>query len=123
MRDVVARIEPGGNQRANAVGVVHGNAGRPVRWDQATKDEGEVRNGEPGFRVSHRGADQNLQIKSGRRGRGHDSQANVINRTLLPHGLPRTRREQRNCDGQAEEDLCKRRRERWKSAPAEKRAR
>ena len=92
------------DQRAHAMRVVNRNLRRPRGRKYASEDQREVRDRETGFRVPHRGADDDLQVNECGRGRGDEPEQVIVNRRVFGR-RPAWRREKRDRDRHAEEYL------------------
>ena len=91
-------------QRAEAVRVVNRDLRRPLGRNDPSEHQRKVRYRQPGVRVAHRRAHQNLHVHECRRARGGEPQHTIVN-GIDRRFPPSTRREQRDCDRQAEKDL------------------
>ena len=97
------------HERAGAVREVHGDRRAPVIGHEVAEHPWEIRNRESRPGMPHRRADENLQVDEDRRCRRQPAERRIVHaasaiRVSVP-GDPSRRREQRDRDGHAEEDL------------------
>ena len=105
---------------AEAMSKMHRDCGCPMVRNDAAKHQRKVGDGEPGARMPHRGADQNLPVHEDRRRRCKPAQRTVCGAPIRIGVVslnPGGRGEERDGDRQAEEDLgepgmCRRHRRR-----------